>query len=120
MRYFKDSELVCSCCGQSGMDNNFMQVIDRMRDQAGFPFPVTSAYRCANHPVEADKAEPGTGPHCQGKAVDIAVSRDRAFIVLELAVVAGIRRIGVSQRGNKRFIHLDMADNLPTPRLWSY
>ena len=118
MRYFRPDELVCSHCGAEGIDMDFMQVIDEMRHTAGFAFPVTSAYRCPNHPAEAAKSAPGA--HTTGLAIDIGVSRGRAFRVIELALSAGIKRIGINQKGNGRFIHLDMCDDRLTPTIWTY
>lgn len=120
MRYFSEDELKCSCCGNSGMDADFMALIERLREQADFPFVVTSAYRCPKHPIEAGKPNPGTGAHCTGKAIDIKVSRQRAFMLLDLAISAGIKRIGVSQKGDGRFLHLDTCDDKLSPTIWSY
>ena len=96
-----------------------MAIIDGMRESAGFSFPVNSAYRCASHPIEASKAKPGA--HSTGLAIDIGVSRGQAFKVIELALSAGIKRIGVNQKGaHGRFIHLDICDSKLSPTIWSY
>jgi hypothetical protein len=100
------------------MDDDFMAIIDGMRAAAGFSFPVNSAYRCENHPIEAAKAKPGA--HSTGLAIDIGVSRGQAFKVIELALSAGIKRIGVNQKGEGRFIHLDICDSKLSPTIWSY
>ena len=95
-----------------------MAIIDGMRESAGFSFPVNSAYRCENHPIEAAKSKPGA--HSTGLAIDIGVSRGQAFKVIELALSAGIKRIGVNQKGEGRFIHLDICDSKLSPTIWSY
>ena len=118
--YFTDKELACSHCGVNGMDEDFVGILNSLREASGFPWKITSGYRCAQHPVEAAKAEPGTGAHCTGLAVDVGVSRGQAFRVVQLALAAGIRRIGVNQKGQGRFIHLDMADDKLSPTIWSY
>lgn len=95
-----------------------MELMDSIRAMAGFPFVVTSAYRCPDHPIEAKKSAPGA--HTTGKAIDIAVKGHRALRLIELAQQAGIQRIGVNQKGNGRFIHLDVCDDRPSPAIWSY
>ena len=62
----------------------------------------------------------GPGAHSTGKAIDIAVSGERALKVIELALAAGIKRIGVNQKGAHRFIHLDVCDDKTSPTIWSY
>lgn len=95
-----------------------MELMDSIRAMAGFPFVVTSGYRCPDHPIEAKKSAPGA--HTTGKAIDIAVKGHRALRLIELAQQAGIQRIGVNQKGNGRFIHLDVCDDRPSPAIWSY
>lgn len=118
MRYFTEEELACQHCGKRNMDGDFMELMDSIRAMAGFPFVVTSGYRCPDHPIEANKSAPGA--HTTGKAIDIAVKGHRALRLIELAQQAGIQRIGVNQKGNGRFIHLDVCDDRPSPAIWSY
>ena len=55
-----------------------------------------------------------------GLACDVAVTGEQALKVIEIALKHGIKRIGVNQKGQSRFIHLDIADSLPQPTIWSY
>ena len=118
MKYFTEEELACQHCGVRNMDAHFMELMDDIRERAGFPFVVTSGYRCEDHPIEAKKSAPGA--HTTGKAIDIAVSGEKALRLIELAQQAGIKRIGVNQKGGGRFIHLDVCDDRPSPAIWSY
>ena len=81
-----------------------MQLIDKMRDELGFPFPVNSAYRSPLHPIEVRKEKPGA--HASGQAIDIGVSGGRAIALIECAQRHGITRIGIQQKGpiDGRFI----------------
>ena len=47
---------------------------------------------------------------------------EQAYKVVEVALRFGIKRIGVSQKGDvgARFIHLDMDETRAAPRIWSY
>ncbi len=122
MKYFTEDELVCTHCGRSGMDETFMKRIDELRDQLGFPFPVNSAYRCPEHPIEARKSS--AGAHSTGHAIDIGVQGEKAHMLLDAALQAGLTGIGINQKGSSgRFIHLDDIENSPErprPTVWSY
>lgn len=126
MRYefFSESELQCKCgCGMLP-EQDFIVKIETLRRMAGFAFPVTSAARCPEHNAKVSSTGE-TGPHTTGRAIDIAVSREKAFTLVRLALELriGITGIGVSQKGNSRFVHLDDLPNSPTsprPTIWSY
>lgn len=122
MKYFTEDELKCTHCGKSGMDKDFMIRIEALREQLGFPFPVNSAYRCPEHPIEARKSSPGA--HSTGQAIDIGVQGEKAHMLLDAALQAGFTGIGVSQKGSLgRFIHLDDLEGSserPRPTVWSY
>jgi uncharacterized protein YcbK (DUF882 family) len=117
--HFSDDELACKCgCGMLPQAD-FMAKVEKLRVKAGFPFPVTSGARCPKH----NNAVSGTGligPHTTGRAIDIAVSRAQAHRLLVLACAAGFTGIGVNQKGNNRFIHLDDLETSARPAIWSY
>lgn len=120
MSYFSFDELKCQHCGGLVFDEDFRRTLDDIRSACGFPLPVTSGYRCPDHPIEVVKDSPGA--HCSGKAVDIQISGWKAHRLLEIALQHGIKRIGIDQSGphSKRFIHLDNDLDLPNPAIWSY
>ena len=120
-KYFSEKEMACKCCGVYKMDDGFMKQLDYLRQECGFPFKVTSAYRCPKHNQATSNTGP-TGPHTTGKAVDISVRGEQAMILIQKAVEAGFTGIGVSQKGTGRFIHLDTLTSpaYPRPNLWSY
>ena len=122
-KYFTEDELRCSHCGINNMNNLFMQRIVMLRELLGFPFVVTSAYRCTNHPIEARKDSPGA--HTTGQALDINVYGNNAHRLLDAALRAGFSGVGISQKGEHsiRFVHLDdlgTSDDRPRPTVWSY
>jgi len=122
MKYFTEQELECQHCGERAIDPDFMDIIEDLREELGFPFVVTSGYRCPEHPIEAKKAKPGS--HSTGMAIDINVTGENAFKLTQLAMASGIKRIGWNQKGehSKRFVHLDTADSgdFPSPTIWTY
>jgi len=117
--FFSEEELACRCgkCGRGAewMDKLFMSRLVTLRKACGFALPVTSAYRCPdwNEKVSSTGKE---GPHTTGKAVDIAIDRARARVVVGLADDIRFPGLGVQQKGDKRFIHLDGLG----ARIWSY
>jgi zinc D-Ala-D-Ala carboxypeptidase len=121
VKYFTEDELKCQHCGEQGIDKIFMEKVDKLREELGFPFPVTSGYRCSKHPIEARKKR--SGAHSTGRAIDIGVSGNKAYRLIKAAQQAGFTGVGVNQKGTGRFIHLDdLEDSLDQPRpwVWSY
>jgi uncharacterized protein YcbK (DUF882 family) len=117
---FRREEFACRHCGQEQMDENFMNALQALRTRYGKPMIITSGYRCKDHPVEAEKVEPGA--HTSGCAADIAIERREAHRLLQLALEIGFTGIGVNQKGPGRFLHLDTlpADGSTRPTIWSY
>lgn len=123
--YFKADEMRCHCgeCDTLPRDE-FMQILVRMREEAAFPFIITSGYRCAHYNRQvANTGE--NGPHVLGLAADIRVYGDRAFRLIGLAIKHGMTGIGFSQKGplSSRYIHVDCVPSDEThkrPWIWSY
>ena len=55
LRYFNEMEFVCKHCGRVNMSPTFLYRLDELRHRCGFPFVITSGYRCKDHPIEAKK-----------------------------------------------------------------
>ena len=61
--------------------------------------------------------------HATGLAVDILCRGTEAYKIITNACDYGFTGIGVSQKGDNRFIHLDIAthaDGKQRPTVWSY
>lgn len=118
---FSRSEMACQHCGRAEMDEDTMWKLQELRDSFGKPMRVSSAYRCPQHPIEAGKSKPGA--HASGRAVDILVQGSDAYALIMLAMRQGWQGIGVQQKGDGRFIHLDdltSKEGWPRPTVWSY
>lgn len=118
---FSESEFRCSHTGKCRMHAGFLDRLQKLRTAYGKPLTVTSGYRDETHPIEARKSAPGA--HNTGRAADLAVSRGDAYEVLRLALELGFTGIGVAQKGDGRFIHLDdlpAGDGHLRPTVWSY
>ena len=119
---FAHRELACSETGECEMDEAFMDRLQLLRDHYGHPLPITSGYRSPAHSIEVAKSTPGT--HAKGRAVDIACAGVDAYDILTEALVSGFTGIGVKQKGEHRFLHLDDLaygeHTVPRPSIWSY
>jgi len=122
--YFSEKELACSCgCGRGiyDMDPDYMEVMEAIRSKVGFPLPVTSGFRCPDYNAKISKTGEH-GPHTTGRALDIRVDRIRAYQVIQAAIEFGITGIGIAQKGDGRFLHLDMVERKGDLEytIWSY
>ena len=114
IEHFTEEEFKCPCCGEAPMDQSFMESLDFVRDTLGFPFIITSGYRCPDY-NDSISSTGRDGPHTTGKAADIALSYGRARQALDL-LVHEFNGLGLKQHGDGRFIHVDLLES----RVWTY
>lgn len=119
--HFSERELMCRCgCGRADMDPGFLERLELLREHFGSPLVLTSAFRCPEHNKKVSSTGK-TGPHTTGKAVDILVAGEEAYRLVKSALSFGFQGLGVKQKGQARFIHLDdLTPPCPRPRIWSY
>ena len=100
-----------------------MERIETLRVLYGKPLKVTSAARCPEYNAKVSGTG-RTGPHTTGRAIDFGIERGDAYKLLSLALsMPHFTGIGVNQKGDKRFLHLDDLNNAPgqaRPTCWSY
>ena len=116
-KYFSPSEFTrCNpSCDISQMDEGFLALMDRVRELAGIPLVINSAYRSRSY--ELTKGRSGNSAHCKGKALDIRCNTSvNRFKIVAAAINAGIKRIGIG----KTFVHLDNDASLPQRVMWDY
>ena len=118
---FSKSEMSCRCgCGIYEMEDEFMMMLQELRNQMNGPLQITSGRRCEKHNDDVSTAKnKKNGVHTLGQASDILISGERAMLLFEKARQIGFSGIGLNQRGDhrQRFVHLD---NKPRKALWSY
>jgi zinc D-Ala-D-Ala carboxypeptidase len=89
--------------------------LDRMREDCGFPFIVTSGYRTRKHNEEIGGED--ESDHLTGNAADIAVHDGyERYMIVKSAYKHGVRRIGVK----KDCIHLGNRYSNPQDVMWTY
>lgn len=118
------SAYACRCgCGRNAIQPTFVEHVNTLVGKLMTRPIITSAYRCPKH--NEDVSHTGaTGPHTTGFAIDFGVDRRDAFELLTAALSMGVfTGIGINQKGDHRFIHLDTlpyAPGRPRPTIWSY
>lgn len=102
-------------CKIEQMDGEFMDILDNIREAAGIPLVLTSAYRSVAY--EKKKGRTGKSAHTKGKAVDIRCSTNaNRMKIVRAALSLGICRIGIG----KNFIHVDNDGDLTQDVMWHY
>ena len=126
---FSFKEIACQETGECEMNEDTMDRLQELRSEYGRGLRISSGFRSPRHSIEAKKKDPELNPrhggHATCRAIDIAIRGEDAYMVLALAISLGFTGIGVSQKGDNRFLHLDdiqSDDNfhVPRPTLWSY
>lgn len=116
---------------QSNAFKVMSSLADGIRVAINRPLVVSSWWRCAKHPIEAAKAEPGV--HYYGLAMDVIISgKDvakaiRFIMAQDNPYVIGRFGLGLRQFGphDTRFLHFDIAGNRHRwsdmrPWIWTY
>jgi len=122
---FSTNEMMCHCgCKDSDMDEEFMKILQHIREEMQRPLAISSAARCSSWNEQVSSTGKN-GPHTFRKAADILISGADAMRLFDVARKHGISGIGLSQKGNhgKRFVHLDILsadDGHPRPTVWTY
>ena len=122
IKSFTFDEMACKNCrhcgGVSDMNEHFMMKLQNLRDSCKFPLPVNSGFRCAQKNIDCN-GHVGSA-HLTGEGADLRVDRDKARVVIQKAIEMGFS-VGIQQRGNSRFIHVDTKIRKSgKANLWSY
>lgn len=121
--HFARDELKCKGNGECRMSPDFMDRLEKLREQYGKPLTISSGYRSPDYNQQVSTTGED-GPHTHGRAVDILIAGGEAYELLKLAMEAGFTGFGIKQKGSGRFVHMDdltPADGFTTrPWVWSY
>ena len=101
------------------MSRDFLQLLDKIREEAGVPMVITSAYRTeqTNNRIYKEMGKtPIKSSHLEGLAVDVkATDSNTRQKILTAAIKNGLTRAGIG-RG---FLHLDCDSSKPDA-IWHY
>lgn len=117
-RHFRESEFRrCNPpCSLQDMRQDFMDTLDRVREKAGIPLVLNSAYR--SKAWELSKGRTGDGAHTLRVAVDIRANNNaNKYKIIKAALECGVTRIGVYAS----WVHIDIGDRYgKTPQVVWY
>lgn len=116
-KYFSPKEFkACTPpCDISQMDAGFLALLDEVRESAGIPLVLNSAYRSEEYELSHDRS--GNSAHTKGKAVDIRCNTSaNRYKIVAAALACGISRVGIGET----FVHLDNDETLPQGVIWDY
>jgi len=106
LKYFSKDEFVMGSDNvYNYMNPSFLLILDKLREEIGFPIKINSSYR--NKEYNASIGGVKNSKHIESIAVDIACldSKERAYIVAH-ALLLGLT-VGVA----KTFLHIDNREN---------
>lgn len=124
-KHFTIEELSCHC-GCGGIPKpEFVEWLERLREEVGFALQLSSCYRCPAHNRKVSLTG-ANGPHTTGLAADILVSNAKYIALFLAGARLGATGFGSSQKGKivDRFLHLDiipLGEKINSrPAAWSY
>lgn len=97
------------------MSWELVQMLDKARKLAKFPFIINSGYRTRSHNALVGGTKKSS--HLHGLAVDIKCSSShQRFMLIYCLMIVGFTRIGIK----KDFIHVDIDYSKPEFLIWLY
>ncbi|RUM32669.1 MAG: peptidase M15 [Aquifex sp.] len=116
IQHFEAEEFLCKCgCGKVLIESQLITTLEALREHIQKPVVITSAYRCPSWNKQVGGVS--SSAHTRGLAVDIECtnSKDR-YLILKFLLSRGVERIGIG----RNFVHFDLDDEKPSPRVWHY
>lgn len=109
----RDKIPVCPHGTRDNLDFFLVSFCEFLERTAGHVIVYTSGYRCPECNAEAGGSK--NSAHIRGKAIDIdVVNSEQRYDLISLAIMKGIRRIGVAED----HVHLDLDESLSQNVLW--
>lgn len=116
-KWFRKEEFACPCCGGNEIKDEFIDVLDRVRERAGVPMTITSGWRCKKHNADPAVGGKPSSAHLTGEAADVQCEFDRTrYLLVKAALREGINRIGCGAD----FLHFDVSEKLIREVIWKY
>lgn len=117
---FSPEEMQCQETGELGITVGYMNWIQGVRTECGFPLVVISGYRSPEHSIEIVKDDPENGEHPEGMCSDIVIPNWRCMDFMRIIFKHGVRRLGIrGVKDGSRVFHVGMSTRLPQA-LWTY
>ena len=101
--------------GEEFMSKEFIQKLDKIRQDVGFPLKITSGFRTKFHNQKVGGVS--NSAHLKGLAADISTPNGKGQReIIKAALKQGITRIGIAQN----FVHLDIDLDKRQNITWGY
>lgn len=116
-KYFAPEEFQrCTpSCSINDMQQDFLDLLDDIREYLGHPLLLSSAYRSKAY--DLSKGRSGNSAHTRGRAVDIVCNSSATrYKIVRAALLYGVCRIGIG----KNFVHIDNDETLPQGVIFHY
>jgi len=115
IKHFKRIAFQChDGIGENHIQLKFVAILDKIRDEYGKKMIVDSGYRTPEWNTKVGGVPDSA--HIKGLAADIHCRDSLNRFKLTNIALKYLNRIGIG----KDFIHMDIDDNLPHPRMWTY
>ena len=116
-----DTKLCCTCgedkCDKRSVKLMALNMLQRVRDEYGYPMNVTSGGRCPLHKNEKHRVV--AADHQKGLGVDIRITGlSMAMKLIAIASKCGFNAFGVNLK--KGFVHLGYRPEQNTVSVWTY
>lgn len=102
----KEFDCNCSCKNPTLIDTELVKWLQAIRDLAGKPVIITSAYRCPTYNTSPSVGGVKNSKHCLGMAADIHIKGLTPNEIAQLAEKVGCRGI-LRYTGPTNFVHID-------------
>lgn len=118
---FSSEEMQCRCvCSISNVSRSFINRLQKARDIAGIPFPISSGCRCPSwnkNEGGSEKSDHITTDEIQCTGADIKCTNSKnRYIMIKAGLEAGFTRIGIGAW----FIHFGMSNTNAQEVIWLY
>ena len=105
-KFFSASELACKHCGVDKTSQALVDALDALREQAGRPVKLNSAYRCPEHNKRIGGSP--NSQHVTGLAADVAIPRGLTLRALYEAALKVPAIKGIGLYPDELFLHVDV------------
>lgn len=106
---FQVKEFACPCCGKNEINQNIIEMAQRIRTRIGVPVHVNSGYRCAKH--NAEVGGKAGSYHMKGLAADLSCSKGAGALFAVIADLKARGELPELEYGifyiKKNFVHID-------------
>ena len=107
---FKVSEFACKCCSKNNIQQQVIDMCQKIRYELNMPININSGYRCPKHNAKVSKAK--SSRHMLGRAADLSSSGGALSILLavhKLFLDGKLPELGYCiYYPNRNFVHVDL------------